>query len=112
MATFTYTPSPGTRKIPQARIKELQFGKGYSQRAGDGINNIAETWNVILAVRNNTDANAIEAFFEARAGHESFDWTPPGGLAAKYTCKTWPRTFSQSLNTEVINATFERVYEA
>lgn len=112
MATFNFTPSAGTKKTPKARTRKMQFGRGYSQRAGDGINNIEETWNIVLDVLSVADADAIEAFFEARGGHESFNWTPPGGTAGKYICETWPRTPSRAQDTELINATFIKVFEA
>jgi len=112
MATFTYIPSSTSRLAKKPRMNKVQFGNGYSQRAGDGINSITEKWGLVFSVRDNTDADAIIAFLDAREGHESFDWTPPGGSAGKYICDTYARTYTKALDMNQISATFERVYEA
>lgn len=112
MATFTFIPSSTSRISKRPRKRKLQFGNGYSQRAGDGINNIEEKWGLVFSVRSNLDADKISDFLEARGGHEAFNWTPPGGSSKKYLCELWTRTYSKALDMNQISTTFERVYEA
>ena len=49
-------------------------------------------------------------FLEARAGAESFDWTPPRGTAGKYVCEQWQVTL-RACNFNTIQATFREVFE-
>ena len=112
MAVFSFIPSSTSRITVKPKTRKLQFGNGYSQRAGDGINPLLIKWGLVFSVRSDTDADAILAFLEARAGHEAFDWTPPGGSVGKYLCETWARTYTKALDMNQISATFEQVYEA
>jgi len=112
MATFNHIPSSSTRVNSSPRVRRLRFGKGYIQRAGDGINNDPKTWSMLFDVRSNAVANQIEDFFEARAGHESFNFTIPGGIQRKYICPSWSRSFSKATDLNTISATFEEVFEA
>jgi phage-related protein len=111
MATFTWLPSYGATAQRQPRVKTVRFGDGYQQRFADGLNATAEVWSLQFSSRDTAEASAIDAFLKARAGTENFDWTPPGGSAGKYVCKSWERTVAQS-NYESISATFEQVFEA
>ena len=60
--------------------------------------------------RTDTERDQIAAFLEARAGVESFDWTPPRGSAGKYVCEDWQITLSNCNNNQ-IRATFREVFE-
>jgi phage-related protein len=90
MPTFTpgYSPDHGTPKSVEFRINSAKFGDGYEQRAADGINAKEEivtlTWNSLPKAT----VESITAFMDARAGHESFDYTYPGDVSPKkYICK-------------------------
>ena len=112
MAILTDIPSSSTQLQEEPLVRKLQFGRQYSQRAGDGINSIAEKWAVVFSVRSNVDTVALLDFFRARAGHESFDWTPPGGSLGKYIATKWSRGFNTALDMNTVNVLIERVYEA
>lgn len=108
MTTFTYSPESGASQTTQPRVRVATFGDGYQQRVADGINNAPRTWS--LSFRGSTARLAeISAFFEARGGVESFDWTPPYGAAGKFICKSWGRDVT-ALSAQTINATFEEVF--
>jgi len=111
MATFTYTASYGASATQSPRVRMIRFGDGYEQRASFGINTDARTWNLDFRGRDDTDANAIIAFFEARAAVESFDWTPPYGAAGKWICRSWSRSVASD-GANDISATFEEVFES
>lgn len=112
MATLpSITPSMTSVKNIEARVLKNEFGDGYSQRAADGRNNIVSTWEVIWNGITYTDANTLEAFFNARAGYESFTWTPyRGGEVKKFIVRKWSRAFLGP-EIETIKATFEEVFD-
>lgn len=108
MSTFTWSPAPGSTQNTTPRVRTAQFGDGYSQRVGDGINTMPRSWSLTFT-RQTADIDAIEAFLVARAGVESFDWTPPAGVAGKWICKSWSRVVHFNV-VQGINATFEEVF--
>jgi len=110
METFSHLPSTSARKSKAPRVLSVQFGDGYSQRAGDGINLQPQTWSLTFAVRSNTVAAAIELFFETEKGFTSFDWTPPGGSSAKFICREWSRSYDD-YDVNSITATFDEVFD-
>ena len=93
------------------RVRQVQFGSGYSQRATFGINQDPKVWTLRWENRTATDANTIEDFLEARRGVESFSWSPPDEVTVyKWICKEWTKTMPYS-NLFNISATFEQVFE-
>ena len=112
MATFPDIDADyGAAKQAQPRVRSVEFGSGYSQRAVFGINQDPKVWTLSWNNRTATDANAIEDFLEARAGQEAFDWTPPDDTTSyKWICKAWRKTMPYS-NLFNIDATFEQVFE-
>jgi phage-related protein len=82
MSTLTYIPTYAVQKSVTPRILKADFGDGYTQRAGDGLNTQPQIWNVEF--RGDTTAiDTIESFFEDTGGWESFDWTPPRATSSK-----------------------------
>lgn len=95
MQTFTppVNPSPDLGHEVQPRVLVAQFGDGYTQRAGDGLNTLRRRydslrWDNLTAA----EADAITGFFAARGGVEAFFWTPPDSqVTAKYRAVSWQR---------------------
>ena len=110
MATFTYTPSFEATEVSKPRVSKIQYGDGYEMRATFGLNVDPKEWPLTFAERADTERDNILAFFEARGGVESFDWTPPRGTAGKYVCEEWQVTL-RSCNFNTIQAKFREVYE-
>lgn len=105
------TPDFTLTKKSEPTVRTTKFGDGYSQRLIYGLNQNLKTWDLRWTASSNADAAAIESFFDARQGSESFDWTPPeGGTAGKYICPSWTREL-QYKNINVITATFVQVVE-
>jgi phage-related protein len=78
-----------------------------------GINTTAETYSLTFENRDNTEADAIEAFLKAREGVESFDWTPPTGTTSiKVVCDEPPTRTPGAYNLNTIRANFRQVFEA
>lgn len=119
MATFDdatvgtdVTPDFGAQKRSQPNVRISKFGSGYEQRTQFGINQNPKRWELTWTAQSNTAADAIEAFFDARAGVEAFDWTPLNDTESyKFVCRQWAREHRYAdINT--ITATFEEVFEA
>ena len=113
MATFpAITPSYGAVKRSEPKVNAVQFGSGYEQRVVFGINQNPKVWE--LSWNNITEANAdtIEAFLDARAGQEAFDWTPPDeGTSYKWVCQQWDKQINYT-GRATITAQFRQVFEA
>lgn len=112
MATFSYTPDFEGRKNTTPKVTIAKFGDSYEQRQADGINGLPKVWNLTFSLRENSEADAIEAFLEARAGVEAFDWTPPYEVTAvRVKCSLpWERTWTKATRS-TISCVFEQVFE-
>jgi phage-related protein len=117
MALTTFTPSPDPTYGPssyeaQAKILKAPFGDNYNQRVRAGLNHLTRTWSLTWENLTDVEANAIEAFFEARGGDEAFWWTPNivGSTAMKFICERWNRT-PVSHKAATVTATLERVFD-
>ncbi len=112
MATFpAITPSYGLTKTSRPTVRQVQFGDGYSMRTVFGLNQDLKTYSPRWDNISETDADTISTFLEARAGKESFVWTPPGeGSSSNFICQSWTKTIPY-LNRASIQATFKEVAE-
>lgn len=108
LVTFAPTENPSTpiEISVTPRVLVAQFGDGYEQRTGDGINTMRETVNLRWESIRATVASTIIAFFEARGGVEPFYYTlPGGGVQKKYICVNWSRQRSEA-NLDTVAARF------
>lgn len=108
MATFTWTPDTGAEMTRAPRIRSVQFGDGYEQRAADGINADLRKYTLSFTGRSATDSTAILAFLETQGGVTSFDYTHPGDSSRKFVCKEWSAS-DDGYNLKGIRATFQQV---
>lgn len=80
MALDVFSPprgvSPSSGSTAKPRIKLAQFGDGYSQRAGDGLNAVPRTFQAQWDAISSDDADSIEAFMTAHVA-TPFSWMPP-----------------------------------
>ena len=110
MATFTWTPSVGANLSMRPTVRRVAFGDGYEQRLAFGINTKPQVWSLEFRGRTTAEAIAIDAFLRARGAVQSFDWTPPGGNAAKFVCEEWSRSVDEP-NVETVRVTFKQVFD-
>lgn len=99
LATFNPTPAPsiGASKKREFKVLEAEFGDGYAQAAGAGMNYIRKVLELEWSVLTASQAAAISSFFEAQAGVTPFFYTPPGESSAlKFTCREWSETYNQA----------------
>lgn len=113
MAAFPTTPKPayGASKSSQPAVRAVKFGDGYEQRLVFGLNQDPKTWTLTWNNISESDCDTLEAFLDARAGQESFDWTPPDSATSyKWVCREWSKDIPYN-NRANLRATFEQVFE-
>lgn len=109
--TFSYTPSKAFSSTTKLRVAVSQFGDGYSQRVGLGINRVTKEWNLVFKARSVEQAEEIENFFVARAGVDGFLWTPPGeSTTYSVICNEWSKTYDSHLSA-TIQAKFTQIFD-
>lgn len=75
---FTWAPDSKMTGTETDRVRTAQFGDGYSQAVGDGINTRVGTWPLMFS-GSKARIMEIKAFLDRHGGHKSFQWTPPLG---------------------------------
>lgn len=106
-----FAPSFGLSRQVTPRVLTAQFGDGYRQEAGDGLNAIPRSaslqWNTLSA----SEADDIENFFVTQKGYVAFLWTDPREASPRlWKCPTWSRV-SPNGRLDSISATFEQVFD-
>lgn len=108
MDNFTFCP---WRVIPGKvthRVLSIQYGDGYEQAVGDGINTMTQEWNLTFRGKPARIA-LIRAFLDAHKGYQAFTWTSPLEVPGSYRAKEY--SFSETDNrVHEINVTFKQVY--
>ncbi|NNC01903.1 hypothetical protein HJC10_03415 [Corallococcus exiguus] len=77
MERFLFTPDYGAQADSVPRVRKAQFGEGYTQRSGDGLNPVLRRWALQFTNLTKVDADTLEAFLRARAGVEPFEFVTP-----------------------------------
>jgi phage-related protein len=112
MDTFpSYAPDWKPKTTSKARVLKSNFGDGYVQRAGDGLNPIDTSISLTWSNLSIGDADDIIEFLEEKAGVEAFYFTPRGSATAlKWVCEEWTRS-EVDPSSDSISATFIRVFD-
>lgn len=91
------------------RTLRANFGGGYSQRAGDGLNANLRKYSISWQNFSDADIATLRTGFRALEGYIAFDWTPPKDtLAGKFICPNWNTPISRP-NASTMSATFVEV---
>jgi phage-related protein len=111
-----------SRSVTQ-NVLVANFGDGYEQRVGDGINTKADTFSVTFNNRTRQEINALAAFFDIKTG-QSFEFTvtdlplnaagtqalsSEANTAIQVVCDTYNITYIRE-DFHNLSATFRRVY--
>lgn len=96
-------PSPGTRTRFGLKLKEAEFGDGYTQITRDGLNHIRRTvplrWDTLTIAQ----AQALEDFFVGKGGDTPFLYALSNDTTRQWRCKEFarersgPNTFEATL---------------
>lgn len=106
--TFTWCPFIEPTGTGTFRVRSAQFGNGYKQVAGDGINNESQSWPLTFK-GDESYVKQILAFLRAKAGYIPFRWTPPLGEESWFTCTTYGVT-PLGGGAYTLSATFEQYF--
>lgn len=107
MSDITANPVWTSKRNTNTRILKQDFGDGYSQRAGDGINTTVDTWDIEFR-GTSTVIDGIVTVLESKAGHTNFTWSYAG--TQKWICKQWSYA-DLGGDTRSLSATFEEVFD-
>jgi phage-related protein len=110
MSDFIYQPAYGASVAKEPRVLTAQYGDGYEQRVGDGINTVRQIWRLNFSATQ-ADITAIDAFLTAKGGVDSFTWTPSGESEIRVKCTDWNRARTAP-RAGTISATFTQVFES
>ena len=113
------TPDKTMTRTSKPRVLSSKFGDGYEQRIVNGINNIAETYNVSFNNREKAFIDDVVDFLDTKAGVTKFTFTIPdtnnttrtGEKDVKVVCEDYSTNFEYD-EYYSLTATFRRVYEA
>lgn len=114
MNVFDYPVDNATSIDVGFRALRADFGDGYAQEAGDGINTRREAWRISAAGHWETDSGMpvreISEFLDAHAGYLAFEWVTPLGKTKLFKCRQGYSLVSQGAGNFAITATFEEVF--
>lgn len=109
---FDAPPRYGTEGEFEPIIREVQFGDGYRQVSGDGINSEKESWPLTFSGPWHFIEPIVE-FLREHNGHRSFQWRNPLYQLGLYTAGkyTVTPTFSNAQGRNyILTVTFTRSY--
>lgn len=93
----------------EPKLLTNQFGDGYRQEMGDGINNDQEPYSPEWTNAKYDEAMYIINFIKARKGTEPFLWQPNGESVTKvFKCKRMNRRWKSGKRCD-ISCVFEEV---
>jgi len=108
---LTMRPTQGGAKNTAAKTLVAEFGDGFIQRAGDGINAIRDSFGLTWVNLSQVQLTEATDFLKARAGHEAFLWTPlRESVPRKFICPKWSTPFGEGTR-DTLAATFEEVFD-
>lgn len=117
MAYPTLTPpndvniAPGSGVDYEPRVRRANFGDGYSQRTGDGLNTLSRKVQASFQVLTDSEANTLLGFFEGRKGYLPFMWALPGEVTARqWIAPSWKKTYTGKRITD-ISVTLEETFD-
>lgn len=102
--------APGSALSNRPRVLSAQFGGGYEQRAGDGINTNQRTLSARFENLEEAEATILDDFLDSLGGYKPFTIPVPGHGVMQFTCKDWTRTYNEVMQ-DTISATFVECFD-
>ncbi|MDE2849353.1 MAG: phage tail protein [Acidobacteriota bacterium] len=108
MSEITLHVSSGSGVRHQVRVLEKKLGDGFTQRAAEGLNNVAMKYDAVWKGLSSEEAAGLLQFFRDRAGTEPFTVTslPEPLNTRKWICKDWSEVWI-SAERRNVRAVFE-----
>ncbi|EKT4469824.1 phage tail protein [Pseudomonas putida] len=84
--TFSFCTRLGATGEIKQRVWENEFGDGYTQAGGTGINTKTQEWShkAVGSLEAGQELRLMRDFLDRHEGYKSFLWTPPGGTQGRY----------------------------
>lgn len=84
--TFSFCTRVGASGDIKQRTWENDFGDGYTQSGGTGINGKSQEWThqALGSLEEGQELRLMRDFLDSHEGYRSFLWTPPGGAEGRY----------------------------
>jgi phage-related protein len=109
---FLWIPDYTAQAKVEPRVSKVEFGDGYAQRMGRGVNTMLETLSLTFSGRTDGETELILAFLKDRGGFEPFTATigvGPNPPTKKYVTEgEWTRTWD-AYSDNTITVTFKEV---
>lgn len=104
-------PGVGSSKDVTPRFLSNEFGDGYIQRVGDGINITRGEFTIPYENLTIEECDEAEAFLEDHADGTAFLWTPPGGSTQiKVICMKYNVSYPDA-TIRTLNLTLKQVFD-
>lgn len=114
METFDFPVDNATSIDVAFANLRTDFGDGYTQEAGDGINTRRESWRISAAGHWDTDSGmpvkAISEFLDRQGGFQAFEWLTPLGALKLFKCREGYSLTHEGAGNFSLSATFEEVF--
>ncbi|MHC8396125.1 phage tail protein [Pseudomonas sp. LB3P93] len=109
--TFGYCTRIGANGDVSQRTWENDFGDGYTQAGGVGINTKSQSWDISVVGQMipGDDLKSVRDFLDRHEGYKSFLWTPPGGTQGRYSANGY-KLNAQGAGLFTLSATFKQVF--
>ena len=85
IAIFTWCPRLNASATTKYATRQAQFGDGYMQVAGNGLNPRSQEWSLEFT-GSDSYIRAIKDFIDAHQGVQAFQWQPPLEAVGLYRC--------------------------
>ncbi|WP_272681817.1 phage tail protein [Providencia sp. PROV129] len=108
--TFTWCPRINAQIDTTFRTKKAQFGDGYTQTAGDGINTRSDNASFEF-VGKEAMIKQIVAFFDRHEGYKAFIFTPPLREKGLFRCEAY-KTSALGAGVYSVLATFIEAFSS
>jgi phage-related protein len=103
--------SQATQGKTTFKVLEVKYGNGYTQRAGDGINNNQGTWNIEYDLLTSSELSTVVTAFDTAAGVDYFTWQAPGDATSKkWLVKEYSRS-PRAGDLYSVSAALEQVFD-
>lgn len=114
METFDFPVDNSASIEVSQRNLRTDFGDGYTQEAGDGINTRSENWRISAMGHwesgRGMPVKAMAEFLDRQGGYTAFQWVTPMGATKLFKCRSGYTLTAKGAGNFQLTATFEEVH--